>query len=119
MATVWLLLFATLCLVGFPAGCCKNISSRPAVVNIGAIFTFNSTIGRVAKIAIEEAVKDVNSESSILPGTELAVTMQNSNCSGFMGMVEGILLVSVTWNESYFSERTWNSYVFNFDYGPR
>ncbi|KAK2988214.1 hypothetical protein RJ640_020696 [Escallonia rubra] len=64
-----------------------NVSSRPAVVNIGAIFTVDSTIGRVAKIAIEAAVNDVNSNSSILPGTKLNVQIQNSNCSGFLGMV--------------------------------
>uniref|UniRef100_A0A2N9HFE0 Glutamate receptor n=1 Tax=Fagus sylvatica TaxID=28930 RepID=A0A2N9HFE0_FAGSY len=74
----------------FPYGCSKNFSSRPASVNIGAIFTFNSTIGRVAKIAIEEAVKDVNSNSSILRGTKLDLTMQDSNCSGFFGMVEAL-----------------------------
>lgn len=68
-----------------------NVTSRPSVVNIGAIFSFDSYIGRVAKIAIEEAVKDVNANSSILPGTKLAVTMQNSNCTGFQGMVEGNL----------------------------
>lgn len=89
MKAIWhivlLLLFSHELLVGFS----KNVSSRPpAVVNIGAIFTIDSTIGRVAKIAIEEAVKDVNSNSSILPGTKLVVTMQNSNCSGFLGMVE-------------------------------
>lgn len=64
-------------------------SSRPAVVNIGAIFTFDSTIGKVAKIAMEEAVKDVNANSSILHGTKLVLHMQNSNCSGFDGMVQG------------------------------
>lgn len=70
----------------------RNASSRPAVVKIGSIFTFDSTIGRVAKIAIEEAVKDVNSNSTLLPGTQLVVQMQNSNCSGFLGMVGGMLL---------------------------
>lgn len=69
--------------------CGKNETSRPAVVNIGAMFTFNSTIGKVAKIAIEEAVKDINANSSVLPGSKLNVTIQNSNCSGFLGMVEG------------------------------
>lgn len=67
----------------------SNSSSRPAVVNIGAIFTFDSTIGRVAKLAIQEAVKDVNSNSSILHGTKLVVNMKSSNCSGFLGMVQG------------------------------
>ncbi|OWM81169.1 hypothetical protein CDL15_Pgr007200 [Punica granatum] len=90
MGRMWFLLIAVLCLEVFPTGYCKNVSSRPAVVNIGAIFTFNSTIGRVAKIAIEEALNDVNSNSSILPGTKLAVKMQNSNCNGFLGMVEAL-----------------------------
>ncbi|KAH7523389.1 hypothetical protein FEM48_Zijuj06G0005700 [Ziziphus jujuba var. spinosa] len=83
-----LLLF--LYLGAFPIGHAKNVSSRPAVVNIGAIFTLNSTIGRVAKIAIEEAIKDVNSNSSVLPGTKLAVQIKNSNCNGFLGMVEAL-----------------------------
>ncbi|XP_059638399.1 glutamate receptor 3.3 [Cornus florida] len=65
----------------------NGFSSRPAVVNIGALFTFESTIGRVAKVAVEEAVKDVNSNSSVLHGTKLVVKMQNSNCNGFLGMV--------------------------------
>ncbi|KAI4317046.1 hypothetical protein L6164_024957 [Bauhinia variegata] len=70
---------------------CENINiSRPAVAHIGAIFTFDSTIGKVAKIAMEEAVKDVNSNASILRGTKLALSTQNSNCSGFVGMVQAL-----------------------------
>ncbi|KAG8632207.1 hypothetical protein MANES_18G003400v8 [Manihot esculenta] len=68
----------------------RNFTSRPAVVNIGAIFSFETTIGRVAKIAIEEAVKDVNANSSILRGSKLVVSMHSSNCSGFTGMVEAL-----------------------------
>lgn len=91
MKTIWFLPIVFLCFGLFSIGYCKSVSSRPAVVNVGALFTLDSTIGRVAKIAIEEAVKDVNSNSSILHGTKLTITMQNSNCSGFMGMVEGTL----------------------------
>ncbi|KAL0352529.1 UNVERIFIED_CONTAM: Glutamate receptor 3.3 [Sesamum calycinum] len=80
---LWLLSFGVL-----SNGLSANASSRPAVVNIGAIFTLDSTIGRVAKIAIEEAVKDVNSNSSVLQGTKLNVDIRNSNCSGFLGLVE-------------------------------
>ncbi|KAI3745609.1 hypothetical protein L6452_08010 [Arctium lappa] len=64
-----------------------NVSTRPAIVNIGAIFTFDSTIGKVAKVAIEEAVKDVNANSTVLRGTKLRLEMRSSNCSGFLGMV--------------------------------
>lgn len=90
MRFVWFLPVLLLLHLGpVPYGYGKNVSSRPAVVNIGAIFTMDSTIGRVAKIAIREAVKDVNSNTGILPGTKLVVSFQNSNCSGFIGMVEG------------------------------
>ncbi|KAL0440474.1 UNVERIFIED_CONTAM: Glutamate receptor 3.3 [Sesamum latifolium] len=82
---LWLLSFGVL-----SNGLSANASSRPAVVNIGAIFTLDSTIGRVAKIAIEEAVKDVNSNSSVLQGTKLNVDIRNSNCSGFFGLVEAL-----------------------------
>lgn len=64
-----------------------NASTRPAIVNIGAIFTFDSTIGKVAKVAIEEAVKDINANSTVLRGTKLRLEMRSSNCSGFLGMV--------------------------------
>lgn len=64
-----------------------NASTRPAIVNIGAIFTFDSTIGKVAKVAIEEAVKDINANSTVLRGTTLRLDMRSSNCSGFLGMV--------------------------------
>ncbi|GAB4828449.1 hypothetical protein Ancab_035446 [Ancistrocladus abbreviatus] len=78
-----------LCFRQFANGMGSNVS-RPAVVNIGALFTFDSTIGRVAKIAIEEAVNDVNSNSTILHGTKLNITMRDSNCSGFLGMVQAL-----------------------------
>jgi len=72
----------------------SNVSfSRPSVVNIGAIFTFDSSIGKVAKLAMEQAVKDVNSNSSILHSTQLVLHMQTSNCSGFDGMIQGILFL--------------------------
>lgn len=89
MNVIWLLPLLFLCFGALSNGSQKNLSSRPAVVNIGAVFTFESTIGRVAKIAIKEAIKDVNSNASILPGTKLIVTMGDSNCSGFIGMVGG------------------------------
>lgn len=68
----------------------KNISVRPDAVSIGALFTFNSTIGRVAKVAISAAVNDVNNDSSILPDTKLVVQMQDSNCNGFVGIVQAL-----------------------------
>lgn len=68
----------------------KNIDARPDTVSIGALFTFNSTIGRVAKIAMAAAVSDINNDSSVLPGTNLVVQMRDSNCSGFVGIVQAL-----------------------------
>ncbi|KAK6939205.1 Ionotropic glutamate receptor [Dillenia turbinata] len=90
MKKLWLVSLFFLCLGVLSNGYNKTGSSRPAVVNVGAIFTFDSTIGKVAKIAIQEAVKDVNADSTILNGTKLVVKMQNSNCSGFLGAVEAL-----------------------------
>ncbi|KAG8640631.1 glutamate receptor 3.4 isoform X3 [Manihot esculenta] len=68
-------------------------SPRPSVVNVGALFTINSVIGRAAKPALEAAVDDVNSDSSILPGTKLNLITLDTNCSGFIGTMEALQLV--------------------------
>lgn len=65
------------------------ICERPAVVNIGAVLTYDSFIGGVAKAAIEAAVADVNSNKSVLGGTRLNLIMENSNCSVFFGSLGG------------------------------
>lgn len=93
MKVVWIISLLLLHFGYFQNVLSVNVSSRPAVVNVGAIFSFNSTIGRVAKVAIEAAVEDVNSNSSVLPGTKLVMQMQDSNCSGFLGMVGGRFLI--------------------------
>ena len=71
----------------------RNVSdvwnTRPSFVNVGALFAFNSTIGRVAKTAIELAVNDVNSNENFLNGTKLVLTMADSNCNALVGTVEG------------------------------
>lgn len=67
--------------------------SRPSVVNIGALFTFNSFIGRSAKPAIAAAVEDVNSDSSILKGVTLNLILHDTNCSGFLGTIEALQLM--------------------------
>ena len=64
--------------------------ARPAEVRIGALFTFDSVIGKAVRPAIELAVAHVNSDPSILRGTKLSVLMQDTNCSGFVGTVEGL-----------------------------
>lgn len=67
---------------------CSSIP--PTVVHIGALLTFNSTIGRSSKIAIQAAVDDVNSMPGILHDTKLVVKMHDSNSSNpFLAIVEG------------------------------
>lgn len=65
--------------------CCK----RPDVVNVGAIFSYDTVIGKAAKVAMEMAVDDVNKDSRILNGTQFKLIMEDSNCSVFLGSMKG------------------------------
>ncbi|XVE87557.1 hypothetical protein DITRI_Ditri18aG0127200 [Diplodiscus trichospermus] len=93
MNIVRLLALMILC-SGFPIiGVSTDVSPRPEFVNIGAIFAFKSVIGKAAKVAIDSAIKDINSNPDILQGTELRMQMKDSNYSGFMGIVEALLFM--------------------------
>ncbi|KAJ3680400.1 hypothetical protein LUZ60_016678 [Juncus effusus] len=83
-------LFLVMFICIFSSGSCTNSSSIPKSVNIGALFSLNSTIGGVAKLAISAAVDDVNKDPSVLNGTELVVQMKDSNCNGFVGIIEAL-----------------------------
>ncbi|KAK6258081.1 hypothetical protein SCA6_012555 [Theobroma cacao] len=79
---------------GFPIiGVSTNVSTRPEVVNIGAIFSFQSVIGKAAKVAVEAAIEDINSNPDILRGTKLNLQLKDSNYSGFLAMVEALLFM--------------------------
>ncbi|KAI4354175.1 hypothetical protein L6164_003068 [Bauhinia variegata] len=71
----------------------KEIPTRPDVISIGALFSFNSTIGQVAKVAIAAAVDDVNSSPQVLNETKLKVSMQDANHNGFLGMIKALRLM--------------------------
>ncbi|GMY11074.1 glutamate receptor 3.6-like isoform X2 [Fagus crenata] len=87
----WLLVLMVFCNGLFMRTSTTSVSTRPNVVNIGAIFSFNSSIGKVAKVAIETAIKDVNENPAILNGTTLKIAMQDSKLSsGFLGIVEAL-----------------------------
>ncbi|WZZ55004.1 hypothetical protein YC2023_055111 [Brassica napus] len=58
---------------------------RPKVINLGAVFTFDSVIGRAAKVALEAAVSDVNADTSLLQETELRLFVEDSSCNVFHG----------------------------------
>lgn len=64
-------------------------SSRSQVVKVGAIFTLNTINGKVSEIAIKAAEKDINSDKSFLGGTKLSISFQDSNFSGFLGIIGG------------------------------
>lgn len=68
----------------FSNGDSTSSSNRPEEVNIGCILTVNSAIGKVAKVAIDAAIEDVNSNPAILGGTKLKLLMQDANFSGFL-----------------------------------
>ncbi|XP_022776635.1 glutamate receptor 3.4-like isoform X2 [Durio zibethinus] len=71
----------------------SSSSMKPKVLNIGALFTLNSVIGRAAKPAIQAAIDDVNSDPNILNGIELKLIMHDTNCSGFVGTMEALQLM--------------------------
>lgn len=67
---------------------------RPSEVSIGALYTYDSVIGRAAGLAIELAVGDVNADRTVLAGTTLSLISQDTNCSGFLGTIEGQFIAS-------------------------
>ncbi|KAJ0984475.1 hypothetical protein J5N97_002831 [Dioscorea zingiberensis] len=67
--------------------------ARPEVVNIGAVLSYDSIVGRVAKVAIEAAVADVNANSTVLGGTKLNLIMENANGSAFIGAIGAFQLL--------------------------
>lgn len=66
---------------------------RPSSVNVGALLSLNSTIGRVAKPAMDAAVEAVNSNQYILSGTRLNMMMMDTKCDTVVGMNEGLNLM--------------------------
>lgn len=88
MKTIWFLVMVVFCNTVCVNGASNNVARRPESVNVGAIVTLNSTIGKASGIAIRAAVDDVNSDPSLL--TKLNLHIQDSNYSGFLGMIEAI-----------------------------
>lgn len=60
---------------------------RPSSVNIGAVFAFDSVIGRVAKEAMQMAVSDVNADPTVLKGTILNLIPKDAVCNAFLGAI--------------------------------
>ncbi|KAG2408878.1 Glutamate receptor 3.6 Ligand-gated ion channel 3.6 Precursor [Vigna angularis] len=93
MRKIWLLVLLIF-YHAFPSKGISSVSTRPRTVNVGALMSFNSTVGRVAKVAIQAAVDDVNSDVTILNGTELKILMLDTKLStGFLGIVDSLRLM--------------------------
>ena len=93
MTRVWLMVLVVFCHEIFSNGVITNSSTRPSVVNVGAILAYKTAIGKVAKVAIEAAIEDVNSDPTVLAGTTIQITMHDSHNNGFLGIVESKLFV--------------------------
>ncbi|WZZ56554.1 hypothetical protein YC2023_056661 [Brassica napus] len=71
----------------------QPLLKRPSSVNVGALFTYDSFIGRAAKPAFKAAMDDVNADQIVLKGTKLNIVFQDSNCSGFIGTMGALQLM--------------------------
>ncbi|KAF5787265.1 putative periplasmic binding protein-like I [Helianthus annuus] len=71
----------------------SSSSRMPSVVNVGALFTVNSVIGRSVKPAVAAAVDDVNNSPTVLRGVALNLIQHDTNCSGFLGTIEALQLM--------------------------
>ncbi|AES95334.1 glutamate receptor 3.2 [Medicago truncatula] len=89
MVKVWLLALMIL-YNGFSSTVAgTHNSTRPDIVNIGALFSFNTSVGKIIKIALEAAVNDVNSDPNILGETKLKLSLQeDSKYRGFLSIAE-------------------------------
>nr|XP_043623247.1 glutamate receptor 3.5-like isoform X2 [Erigeron canadensis] len=70
-----------------------TVGRVPSVVNVGALFTVNSVIGRSVKPAVVAAIDDVNASPTVLRGTKLNLILHDTNCSGFLGTIEALQLM--------------------------
>ncbi|CAM8951706.1 hypothetical protein QQ045_018405 [Rhodiola kirilowii] len=66
---------------------------EPTVVNIGALFTYGSVIGKATKPGLLAAIDDVNLDPNILVGMKLNLILHDTNCSGFLGTIQALRLL--------------------------
>ncbi|KAG5534473.1 hypothetical protein RHGRI_022564 [Rhododendron griersonianum] len=93
MSPFWVLVFVFFNNGYFLDGLSTQNSKRPDVVKIGSIINFDSVIGKVAKVAMEAAIDDVNSDPVVLGGTKLKLTMLDANYSGFLGIIDALQIM--------------------------
>ncbi|KAL9328317.1 hypothetical protein ACSQ67_003320 [Phaseolus vulgaris] len=89
MIKVWPLVFMVLSIGCFSNGRGGQNSTVPDFVNIGALFSFNTSVGRTIKVALEAAFEDINSDPTILGRTKLNLSLQeDSKYRGFLSIAE-------------------------------
>ncbi|KAK8475728.1 hypothetical protein V6N13_042329 [Hibiscus sabdariffa] len=95
LLSLWFLCIplGVICSTGNVSASSNSSSLKPKVINIGALFTLNSVIGRAAQPAIKAAIDDVNSNPNILNGIQLKLVVRDTNCSGFLGTMEALQLM--------------------------
>ncbi|KAE8732856.1 Glutamate receptor 3.1 [Hibiscus syriacus] len=79
-----------LSIISLFAGVFSKAALKPDVVNVGAIFSFNTInekVAKVAKVAMKAAEDDINSDPSILGGRRLSIALHDSNFSSFLGII--------------------------------
>ena len=66
MIRVWLVLLMALSNLLFSSAAVGlENSTVPEFINIGVLYSFNTSVGRIVKIAVETAVDDINSDSLV------------------------------------------------------
>ncbi|KAK1430731.1 hypothetical protein QVD17_13682 [Tagetes erecta] len=76
-----------------PSSSAALATKKPGVVNVGALFSVNSVIGRSSAPAIAAAIDDINSSPTILQETQLNLISYDTNCSGFIGTIDALQLM--------------------------
>ncbi|CAL0330806.1 unnamed protein product [Lupinus luteus] len=95
MIGVWVVVLTVLANGFSSTGIGMDNSTIPDFVNIGVLYSFNTSVGRIVKIAVEAAVEDVNADPSILGKTKLNVSLQeDSKYRGFLSIAEALQLMA-------------------------
>ena len=76
----------------------ENVSS---LIHIGALVSYDTFNGRVARKAIQMAVDSINKDKNILNNSELVLHMLDTNCSAFLGVAAGKLSISLQFFDWY------------------
>eukprot|EP00250_Pteridium_aquilinum_P014745 c22172_g1_i1 orf=3-2435(-) len=86
-----LTLVASCCLASYSAP--SSPAPFPSNLKIGALFAYNSTIGKVAEQMLQLAIQNVNNDSDLLPGIELQLELADSACDPIQGSASAVALV--------------------------